>query len=235
MARETLLPPMIESIETVESQGSPESLERYRLVEAGTIAIFGEEGAGKSILAKGLALALNARLFEGGKDMREKSGGTIGTIGYQERPIQVDKELDIRQIDMMVEAIPDNPLVNESRLSGFLATYIPDGIKIIRINVTAPAIIRMRRIKKRALEEWEKDKKKLKIFYDRGLVSREEFERMGEELAYKRVQLTIPKIWHEETKRRKNDIKQWTEAWPSLEGKDPLNPGTRINGERLWD
>jgi len=56
------------------------------------------------------------------------------------------------------------------------------------------------------VEEWEKNKDELKSFYDRGLISREEFERMGEELAYKRVQLTIPKIWHEETKIKSQDI-----------------------------
>src|SRR3989344_1607133 len=133
MARETLQPP----VKSVEIGSTPESIERYRMVDAGTVAIFGEEGAGKSNLAEALALALSARLLQGGQIMREMSGGTHGTIGYLERPLSVDKNFDHQQIDMMIEATPDNPLIDESRLAGFLATtQLPEEIKIVRINVT---------------------------------------------------------------------------------------------------
>ena len=139
-----------------EASPTPEIKERYRLVDTGAIAIFGEEGAGKSNLAGELAKLLDARLLKGGEDMRIKAGGTSGTIGYIERSLSDDISLDEKQKQDMISSNPDNPLVNESRLSGFIATGIMQedpSRKIIRINVTAPSKIRMARIRKRALEE----------------------------------------------------------------------------------
>ena len=151
---------MVETLrhtEKTEAVSSPEIKPEYELVNVGTIAIFGEEGAGKSNLSEVLAKALNARLLQGGQIVREATGGTHGTIGYQERPISVDKNFDQQQIDMMREATPENSLINESRLSGLMIRINPD-IKAVAICVTAPARKRMSRIRKRALEEWETKK-----------------------------------------------------------------------------
>ena len=58
MTHETLMP-----VDAMEASKTPENLERYRLINIGSIAIFGEEGAGKSNLSEALAQALNARLL----------------------------------------------------------------------------------------------------------------------------------------------------------------------------
>ena len=221
-----------------EASPTPEIKERYRLVDTGAIAIFGEEGAGKSNLAGELAKLLDARLLKGGEDMRIKAGGTSGTIGYIERSLSDDISLDEKQKQDMISSNPDNPLVNESRLSGFIATGIMQedpSRKIIRINVTAPSKIRMARIRKRALEEWGEKKIKLFDFLNRGFVTDDEFARLADTLEAQKRELSIDKIRVKEKDRRQRDQVQWTEEFPELEGRDPLNPGTRINGEKLYD
>jgi len=221
-----------------EASPTPEIKERYRLVDTGAIAIFGEEGAGKSNLAGELAKLLDARLLKGGEDMRIKAGGTSGTIGYIERSLSDDISLDEKQKQDMISSNPDNPLVNESRLSGFIATGIMQedpSRKIIRINVTAPSKIRMARIRKRALEEWGEKKIKLFDFLNRGFVTDDEFARLADTLEAQKRELSIDKIRVKEKDRRQRDQAQWTEEFPELEGRDPLNPGTRINGEKLYD
>lgn len=230
MTHETLIPAAAKEI-----GNSPEEHVRYRFIDAGTIALSGEEGAGKSTLARSMAAALNARLFEGGKTMRELKGGTSATVGFQDRDVSVDQWLDLQQITLMSESSPQKPLVNESRLAGFLALYVPNEGKVIRINVTAPAKERMRRIRKRALEDWAEKKNQLLNQYLRGLFSEEEFKSLVDELDIEKDQLTIERIRHKEVGRRQEDIKQWTKVWPRLEGKDPLNPGTKIDGKRLYD
>ena len=229
MTHETLMP-----VDAMEASKTPENLERYRLISIGSIAIFGEEGAGKSNLSEALAQALNARLLQGGQIVRELTGGTHGTIGYLERPVSVDKNFDQQQIDLMREATPDDPLVNESRLSGLMIRINPD-IRAVAICLTAPAKKRMSRIRKRALEEWESKKDQLLQIYLNNEIPLEEFEDMGQKLVDEKGQLTIAKIHEKEKKRREEDIRQWTEAWSELGGKDPLNPGTKINGQKLHD
>ena len=64
---------MVETLrhtEKTEAVSSPEIKPEYELVNVGTIAIFGEEGAGKSNLSEVLAKALNARLLQGGQIVR---------------------------------------------------------------------------------------------------------------------------------------------------------------------
>lgn len=222
----------------VEAPPTPEIKERYRLVDTGAIAIFGEEGAGKSNLAGKLAELLDARLLKGGEDMRIKAGGTSGTIGYIERSLSDDINLDEKQKRNMISSNPNNPLVNESRLSGFIATGIMQedpSKKIIRINVTAPSRIRMARIRKRALEEWEEKKIKLSGFLNRGFVTDDEFARLKDVLEAQKHELSIGKIRVKEKDRRQRDQAQWTEEFSDLEGRDPLNPGTKINGQKLYD
>lgn len=217
---------------------SPDQTPEYRLTGVGSVAVFGDEGAGKSNLANSLALLLGAELFEGGKTMRQQSGGTSGTIGYLERDESTDRNLDRTQIDKMTKASPENPLVNESRLSGFLATQTmnenPD-VRIVRINITAPTRIRASRIRKRAIEEWETKKEELISDFLQEKMGLEEFERCGDILAEEKNELTIDKIKQKEKDRRVRDISRWTQVWPQLDGRDPLNPGTRINGQRLYD
>ena len=224
--------------EQKETVGPPEMVARYRLKTAGTIAIYGEEGAGKSNLSERLAKALGARTLAGGKEIRTKLGGSTATVGFQKRPLSVDQDYDSYQHRLMTESNPNDPLVNESRLSGFIATRIMDedpSIEIIRINITCPKRERIRRITKRAIDEWEEKKAGLLENFARGEIAFEEFEARTQELTEERKELTFVRINQKETVRRKSDSLQWAEEWPELSGKDVLNPGTKIDGKRLYD
>lgn len=224
---------------TPETLVPPELLDSYEInPDSGYvgIAIQGDNGSGTTVLKKALAAIIKGTgSHEGGTTMREKAGATSSDIGVQKLTVEDDIEHDKRQLEKMDSATAENPLINESHLSGLIAKKSKK--KFIVFNLTAPAKIRMKRVQDRKLRDikWYQRRAQVDEAYSKGLLSKKEKKDQIRLLSYERNKYSLGKITRAERNRRKEDIARWTQAHPELAGQDPANPGTMINNEHLGD
>ncbi len=192
----------------------PKNPEKYAIYFGG-LTISGRSGTGKTKLAEDLQRELNVpHFYKTGELFRQIIEEQLGeeVIGYQERNLNLDRELDTKQRQLLKNASAANPLILEGRLAGFITNQLRNEAEmdqnekpnIVTILLTAKSEERYRRILKR--------------------------QRLQD------PSLTFHKIQKLTREREKTDRVQWEKLHPELEGIDIFNPANKLaNGEPMYD
>lgn len=185
--------------------------EQYEL-HVGGFTISGRSGTGKTRLSEGLSEALSIpNVVKTGNLFREmvkrEQGGEV--VGFKERDLSIDEKLDEKQRELITEATPDNPIILEGRLAGFLSSQMRHGENVPTPNVvtlllTGNSETRFRRILNRQRE--------------------------------KEPGLSLRKARELSREREKKDREQWQILYPDLHGIDPFSPTNRDkDGKPMYD
>ena len=124
-----------------------------------TITISGNPGSGKSTVSQLLEKKLGIKYVYSGmifRELAEKYNMTLEEFGkYCEENSEIDKELDDRQLEILVEG----NVILEGRLAGWLAHS--NNISAYKVAIVADLDIRARRIVNREKGSIEKRKKEI--------------------------------------------------------------------------
>lgn len=227
-------------LSVVEAEIAPE-LEARRIVLREPyvgIAISGKHGVGKTDIASLLLTALQARRFSGGERFRAQKGGDRSTVGFMDRSVSVDRDLDQEQLDFFGDLSTNTPGLDESNLSHFLATEFNEaesGRKIARILITCKRDIAAGRITRRALVKWQIRRNQLDQYLLDGLLSPDEYARLGEALDVEKKKLHTDKVAKVEHAREERDVIQFNKAHPELDGINPYEEQAVWRGKKLYD
>lgn len=145
--------------EAIPQKELPRPLENFRPT-VDVITISGHPGTGKTVVGEALARRYGMDFVKVGQKFRDDHRTRTGqeVVGYAERDIDVDRELDQMQIDIINNA-PDSAakIMLEGRLAHIVATeeilkaqaHGQDRPKILRILFTADPMVRAMRVQKR--------------------------------------------------------------------------------------
>lgn len=176
---------------------------RFRLVTR--VVISGHPGTGKSRLIDELAYMYDlppeqkikvGDLFRAG--VLAKTGKQM--TGYEERPIQVDLDIDAMQVALLEDTTDLKPFMLESKLGGFLAHESRD--RYIAAGRIPPPMVTVL------------------LYGDEAVINERVY------LRDRKIKPTLtPEQSEQETRERKQrDGEQWSKAHPELAGIDPLDP-----------
>jgi cytidylate kinase len=137
---------------------------------------------------------------------REKITGE-SVIGYQDRSLDIDREIDLQQREVIISATIQKPVILEGKLAGIIKQEVEKERQdlentppLISFLFYTPEDVRMERV-----------------------VSREH---------KKHPEKTRKEIIQSTLKRDEGDIGQWQKAHPSLANIDPFNPE---NSQHVYD
>ncbi len=145
------------------------------------VTISGPSGVGKTTIAHTLAEKYgipDERNIKAGQLLRKRTGEE-NSVGYIERPLTVDKELDQMQLERILSATVEDPIILEGRLAGFLAEQLRAQKKlkfpVATFLLTANSDVRHRRIWER-LERTKSLKEIKKLTQEREMMDKENWK-----------------------------------------------------------
>lgn len=197
---------LLEAKPTGESVKTPE----IWMPNFGGLTISGPSGTGKTTTGLEMVIkyGIPVKMFRKvGAEMRDDIGDMLG---YQDRPLSKDIELDELQALLIRGATIDNPFILEGRLSGIFKAAEVRKAREIGIDLPVVSFIficelteRISRITNRWNEDHPEDQK------------------------------TLQEVKKSTLEREKKDLKTWQKAHPELVTGNPFNPGLRDRDGRL--
>lgn len=176
----------------------------------GGLTISGPSGTGKTTTGLEMVIKYDIpvkRFRKVGAEMREDIGDMLG---YQDRPLSKDIELDELQALLIREARVDNPLILEGRLAGIFKAEEVRKAKETGIDLPVVSLLficelteRISRITNRWNENNPND------------------------------QRTLQEVKKSTLEREKRDLETWQKAHPELVTGNPFNPGLRDKSGKL--
>lgn len=207
----------------------PENLankEQYRLTKAVAVVFYHAPGVGGSTLAKNFAEMLGVdtkgdRYYDGGKDLRDKTGNTSAQTEYMTRPKSADKDIDQTQMNLFSIATNASPVIINAKLGGrnawkFMQEH-PD-IILIPVLVTCDARVAAARMRDRKIDELDARFNEIRNDQTAGIITADQYDDFLDILQTEAYENTTKRIRQETRERIDKDIARFTSIYPELRG-----------------